>query len=121
ARLEIAAQFLVVVNFAVKDDPDVSLFVADRLMPALHIDDAEPAHCQTDAPLDKKAGVIGAAVHNLLVHFCQRLALHATRIKPKNSADPAHNQSLEPAAAGCSASSWERNVTGHAHTRINCR
>src|SRR3979490_2836026 len=44
ARDQIATQFLVVIDFAVVNNPNISVFIADRLVPALHVNDAEPAH-----------------------------------------------------------------------------
>src|SRR5690349_6199346 len=42
AGLQLRAQFLVVEDFAVENDPQRFVFVADRLLPCLQIDDTEP-------------------------------------------------------------------------------
>ena len=66
--LQIFAQFLVVVNFAVENDPKRLVFIGDRLVTGLNVDDAEAAHGQSDVLLDKETGVIGPAVGELPVH-----------------------------------------------------
>src|SRR5207237_9810060 len=75
-RLELRAQFAVIIDFAVIDDPQALILVADGLMPSAHIDNAEAPHCQADVALDKKAVVVRAAVHDLSVDLSQRVALN---------------------------------------------
>ena len=48
ARLQLLAQFGVVINFSVEYDPGSFIFVADRLMSPGEIDDAQPPHAQAD-------------------------------------------------------------------------
>ena len=44
--LEVLAKFAVIVNLSVENDPDVLVFIAERLMATLHINDAQPSHPQ---------------------------------------------------------------------------
>src|SRR5689334_8181751 len=93
--LEVLAEFLVVVNLAVINDPDISRFVGKWLMSAPHVDDAEPAHGQADVSLEISSGVIRAAMHHLLIHGFQRIAFYTGRwIKTENATDSTHLSSL---------------------------
>src|SRR6476620_3037822 len=53
AHFKILAQVLMVVDFAVEDDPDAAKFITERLVASLNIDDAEAAHSETDVVFDK--------------------------------------------------------------------
>jgi hypothetical protein len=66
--LEILAQTLVVIDFTIEDDPNAFVFIADRLVTGLDVDDAEAAYRQSDILLDKKTAIVGPAVGDLLVH-----------------------------------------------------
>src|SRR5579872_5516602 len=90
-RFEISAQFLVVVDFAVINNPDGALFIADRLMPALHINDAKPPHSQADILGDVTAIVIRTAVGNAPIHSHQHGSIDLPgAIEMKNSRNSAH-------------------------------
>ena len=90
ASFQAFAQFLVVVEFAVVDDPDVVLFVADGLVTGLDIDDAQPAHGQSDVSFHEEAIVIGAAMNDLLIHTGERFPLSPASIGVENPANSAH-------------------------------
>ena len=62
ALFEIGAQFDVVIDLAVADDVNRSVFVRDRLLAAREIDNAEPPHRQTDSRRDKKSFIIRPAM-----------------------------------------------------------
>ena len=47
ARLKLRPQFGVVVDFAVEDDPQGAVFVAERLMAGGEVDNAETAHAES--------------------------------------------------------------------------
>ena len=49
AGVELRAQLAIVVDLAVEDHPDRAVLVADRLMAAGEIDDAQPAHAERRA------------------------------------------------------------------------
>ncbi len=48
AGFEILAQLGVIVNFAVEHDPELAVFVRERLMAAFEIDDAEAAETEAE-------------------------------------------------------------------------
>src|SRR3981081_1652759 len=85
-----------VVDFAVVNNPDVLILVGKWLMAGLDVNNAQPPHCQTDIFLDKKPFVVGAAVHNALIHAGEQVALDMpVPIREKNAADSTHiNPSL---------------------------
>ena len=80
-----------VVDFDVEDDPDCAVFVRDRLVAALEVDDAEAAHADGDAVADVHALLVGPAVHERPRHPLgpvEQLALAAARPleQPRDSA-----------------------------------
>jgi hypothetical protein len=62
------AQLAIIVDLAVEDHPNGSVFVRDRLPAGGQIDDAEAPHAQAHAPFDPIALVIRAAVPDLVAH-----------------------------------------------------
>jgi hypothetical protein len=81
-----------IVDFTVEDDPDVARLITERLVTGLNIDDAEAAHGQADVVFDKKAIIVGTAVHNLAVHCRQRFAIYVLRtVRIEDAADSAHD------------------------------
>ena len=86
-----------VINFAIKDDPNAAVFIAERLVTALDVNNAEAAHSEPDVLLDKEAAVVGSAVHDSLVHRRQGIAIDALLpIAIEDATDPAHNYTLIP-------------------------
>jgi hypothetical protein len=91
ARFEIFSQILVVINFAVEDDPDVSVFIAQGLMSGLNVNDAEAAHRQPDVLFDKEAIIVRAAVDDLLVHSGEQVTIYMPGpLGMKDTADSTH-------------------------------
>jgi hypothetical protein len=66
----------VVVDFAVEDDPDASVFITDGLVTGVNVDDAEAAHCQSDILLGKQAIVVWPTMDDLFIHRHQHVAIH---------------------------------------------
>ena len=62
ARDELLAQGEMVVDLAIEHDPERAVFVRNRLMPARHIDNAEPPHADADCAIRIKAFVVGTAM-----------------------------------------------------------
>ncbi|SRR5260370_19767935 len=90
--LQVFAQFLVVVNLAVENDPERLIFIGDRLVTGLNVDNAEAAHGQSDVLLDKETVVIGPAVDDLLVHRRQGVAADLlSSIRLDNATDSTHD------------------------------
>src|ERR1044071_5898813 len=91
ARSQVTAQFVVVVNLAVVNDPDAAVFVADGLVPGFDVDDAEAAHRQADTLAHVEAIVVRAAVDNLAIHVFERRAINRLlRIETEDAADSTH-------------------------------
>jgi hypothetical protein len=59
----------VVVDFAIKDNPDCPNFVAYRLVTAGNINDAKPTHADADVAIGVKAFIIRAAMHHRGTHL----------------------------------------------------
>ncbi len=74
--LQRGAQLRMVVDFAIENDPDVMIFVGQRLVSALDVDDAKPPHGQTDILFDEEALVVRPAMHDAAVHARQHVAFH---------------------------------------------
>lgn len=65
---QILPQIAIVIDFAVKDDPNGLVFIGDGLVPGMKIDDTEPAHAEGTAAIQMKAFVIRSAVTNRGAH-----------------------------------------------------
>ena len=87
---QIRAQFLEVVNLAVEDHPDGSVFVGNGLVAGAEIDDAEPPHADPAAAVDVIAFVVRSAMPDLIAHradvgqiglpLAQKLSGNATHV-----------------------------------------
>ena len=64
AALELAAQLGMIEDLAVEDDRVAAVGAEDRLVAALDVDDAEPAHAEAEIAVDEIAGIVGAAMAN---------------------------------------------------------
>src|SRR5258708_1563018 len=58
ALLQFLAQFGVIVDFAVEDNPNCAVFVAERLVPAGDINDAQTAHADCGWPVGINAFIV---------------------------------------------------------------
>jgi hypothetical protein len=91
ARFKALPQVQMVIDFAVEYDPNVAVFVAQRLVTGLDIDDAEAAHRQSDILFNKEAFVVRAPVNDPPVHRVEEAGIHLpVSIGVKNAADSAH-------------------------------
>src|SRR5579863_7920298 len=68
ARQQIAAQIAIVVNLAVKDNPDRLVLVRDRLVARMQVDNAEPPHPDRTPAIEMKPVVIRSPVPNGRAH-----------------------------------------------------
>ena len=68
ARDQVRAQFLVVVDLAVEDDPHGTVLIGYRLVAGGEVDDAEAPHADGAAAIDVEALVVGTAMANLVAH-----------------------------------------------------
>src|ERR1019366_7074829 len=60
------SQLCMVINLTVEYDPDVLIFVGQRLMTTLDVDDAETPHGQANIFLDEEAFVIGPTMRRFM-------------------------------------------------------
>src|SRR5215472_1771565 len=99
-RLQAETQFRVVIDFAVKDNPDIPIFVGNGLPARFDIDDAQPPHGKSDVLFDEKPLIIGAAMHDVAIHASQNIALDApVAVYKEDSADSTHIP--VPILSGC--------------------
>src|SRR6267154_5714420 len=96
AGLQLRAQLGKVIDLAVVDNPNGLIFVEDRLVPARQVDDAEPAHAQSDASLHKHSLVVGPTMHDGFAHPVNGGAIHpAVRMSLDHSCYAAHALSFQ--------------------------
>jgi hypothetical protein len=68
AAFEIGTKFLEVVDLAIEDDPDGTVFIEDGLMTAGNVDNAEAGHAEAGTILREDALIVGAAMNDGLTH-----------------------------------------------------
>jgi hypothetical protein len=90
AALQRGAQLAVVVDLAVLDDLDRAVFVPDRLVAALEVDDREAPDGERDGPVDERAVAVGPPVAKRLAHWRERRRVDCTAVEREESTDPAH-------------------------------
>ena len=88
--LQGGAEFEVVVNFAVKHNPDIPLLIPHRLASPGEINNAQPAKPKRYLAGDKAALVVRPAVVEDTRHGLQISAWKLTTSYDDNSTDPAH-------------------------------
>jgi hypothetical protein len=76
ARLQLLGKLGVVVDLTIENDPDGTVLVADWLMAVSQINDAEATHSDADIPGNENAGVVGAAMSDLIIHSLNQTAFH---------------------------------------------
>src|SRR5438034_5115361 len=91
APFEIAAQLAVVVDLPVEDDPDRTVLVADRLLPVLKVDDAQPTHSEPDPVAEIDAFIVGTAVDHRAAHGAHLVLDHGTAVPPDDACDATHD------------------------------
>jgi hypothetical protein len=101
AGFELGPDVGVVVDLAVEDDPDGAVFVRQRLLAGLEIDDAETAVAEGGSAVDMEARFVGAAMRDDVAHGHDALAGVGPELRGGDeSGDTAHNLSgLHPHAA----------------------
>jgi hypothetical protein len=68
AASQVVPQLAVVVDLAVEDDDDRSIFARDRLPSAFGVDDAQSPDSESDRPFDEHALVIRSAMRDRAAH-----------------------------------------------------
>jgi hypothetical protein len=95
ASEQFLAKFRIVINFTIQEHPDGSIFIADRLVAAGDINNAEPPMAQTDSAIHINALVIRTAMTQSSVHLLYVLPGDGPgMVKLKNPADSAHSDYL---------------------------
>ena len=85
------AQLLVVINLAVENDPDIVVFVGQRLMAALDVNNAQTPHGQADILFDEEAFVVGPSMRDSSIHAGQHVTLDVpVAIGKEDAADSTH-------------------------------
>ena len=91
---EKGAQFLVIVDFPVEDDPDAAVLIGQGLMSSVQVNDREPAVAQSDLGGGVNAFIVWTSMADSLKHRPNQSGLDVgLSIKIKLSADSAHKQS----------------------------
>jgi hypothetical protein len=87
---EIASQLPVVVNFPVEDHPHRAIFIMDRLLPGMHIDDRQPSHAQSHAISKVKPIVIRAPPPNERTHLPDQRLINLSQLCVNGSDNATH-------------------------------
>jgi hypothetical protein len=91
ALQEHLTQLTVVVDLAVEDDPDGPILVADWLLAALEVDDAQPSHAESNTWTEIHAFLVRAPVHQQSAHRADFLFQDRFAVKANDSSNTAHD------------------------------
>jgi hypothetical protein len=127
APFEVPAQVEVVVDLAVEDHLKPAVLIAERLVAARNIDDAEAAVAEPERTIHEVAGAVGAAVRETFSHPPQRRQFRGAAAAVQKSCDPAHKQgsfayhhSLPAAPPDILGNSWQsKSFAWAARARIS--
>jgi hypothetical protein len=98
---ELAPQLAKVVNLAIEDNVDGSIFVRDRLIPGHKVDDRQPPYTQVGAPVVVVAKTVWSTVTQQGGHCAQhRLTRLAVLLRTDDTTNPAHSQRSVGLGAG---------------------
>src|SRR5215213_892323 len=87
---EFFAEFEVVVDLAIEDNPRAAIRVVNGLLAALEVDDREAAHREAGGAIDIKTVLVRPAVTNSLVHPRQELLINRFSVVSNDSYDSTH-------------------------------
>ena len=87
---QLLTQFDIVVDLAIKNKLQGTVFVGDGLCSAPNVNDAEPPMPQTNSSFDKKARAIRPAMAHCIVHGRQGLLIDRSAVCIVNAAYAAH-------------------------------
>src|SRR5437667_609268 len=91
-RAEPLTKLVEVVDLPIKNNPDRSVLVRDRLAPRIEVDDGESSHSQPHRAVAVVSFVVRATMDKLTTHRPQVLQAHRARpIEVELSSDPAHS------------------------------
>ena len=87
ASFQLCPQFLEIVDLTVADDPYSPVFVSNRLVSSLEINDAKAAHTDSGAFTGIMAMIVGPAVNHHLAHSFQQTLLGLPALSQLNYAE----------------------------------
>ncbi len=111
ARDQAGAQFLIIVDLAIEDDPHGTVLIRDGLVAGREIDNAQPAHADTAAAIDIHAFVVGTTMANLVAHGLDMGRLGGL-IETHKTGNTAHRK---PGRRGTPSNLASRTVSGEYH------
>src|SRR6187551_1044306 len=88
--LKLRTQRAVIVDLAVEDDPARFVFVGDRLVPALDVDDAETTHAERGPAADQVTGIVRSSVRHGIAHDTDAVCVPDHRDPADDGSDAAH-------------------------------
>jgi hypothetical protein len=88
--LEILSQFPIVVYLSIEDHPYRAIFIMDRLLPGMHIDDRQPSHPQSHTISKVKPIVIRATPPNERTHPPDQRLINVSRLCVNGSDNATH-------------------------------
>lgn len=90
ALFQVGAQLREIVDFPILDHPNSFIFVGDRLVAGVQVDDGQTPHSQPYAGVIIESVAVGAAVNDGRVHGFERGALDWGLVRVNDAADSAH-------------------------------
>ena len=111
ARLEIAPQLVVVVDFSVEDDPDRPVFVGHRLIAAGAVDNGQPAVAEREPRRAVNSSAVRTAMNQSVRHGADGVT-HVwgqITVQTDDAADTAHVFNTVAKARPCHCGSELRN------------
>ena len=77
---ELLAQFAIVVDLAVENNPGRAVLIMNRLLSVREVDDREPSHGQAHAIAEIETVVVRTTMPNRLVHAREQLAINRSAV-----------------------------------------
>jgi hypothetical protein len=96
---KIVSQLPVVVNLPVEDHPYRAIFIVDRLLPGMHVDDRQPSHAQSHAISKVKPIVIRTSPPNERTHPPDQRLINVPWLCMNGSDNATHEQYLSDSHA----------------------
>jgi hypothetical protein len=90
ALLQLEAEFGMVIDFPVKNDPNAPVFVGHWLMSSHQVNDAQPAETKRDWASEERAAIVWPAVPKSTRHGFQLFYWNTVPLYVDNPADSAH-------------------------------
>src|SRR6185436_16694958 len=88
--LELFADFFVVVDLAVENDPGSAVLIGNRLLAGLEVDDRKAAHRHPDMVANVEAVLIRPAMADGIIHPLEQRPVHRLPITTNHSCYATH-------------------------------